>query len=66
MRPELGSATIQVWARRKASGEAARDAHRAALQAETDELLRSVRGLPPKPWLRETIRRLWRREKEDK
>lgn len=49
-RNELGSATVQVWARRKVAREVARRAHRAALDAETEALLRDLGALPREPW----------------
>lgn len=58
MTPELGSATVQVWARRKAAQQEINDALTAQLDKRMDDLY--DRHMP-KPWLRPALKRLWKR-----
>jgi hypothetical protein len=54
--PELGSATVQVWARHK-------DERRGYVEETVTiggELVRIAYPPPPKPWLRDWIRGLWK------
>lgn len=55
--PGLGSATVQVWARRKAIMTAARKDRLDAMALETEELLSELYRGVPKPWLRDLVRR---------
>lgn len=53
---ELGSATVQGWARRTKEKTARIDAEMDRIDADCERLLRN---LHPKPWLREAIRKWW-------
>ena len=55
---ELGSATVQVWARKKAE-------RMVRIEAEADRMFRRLDTqinllAPPKPWLADAIRKWWR------
>ena len=52
---ELGSATVQVWVRKRASDSAVRLAVFDAKEA----LMAQGNPPPPKPWLRDWIRGWW-------
>lgn len=59
---ELGSATVQVWARRKAERIARRLEEFDRSDAKAALWLQQ-NPPPPKPWLRDVIRKWWKGER---